>query len=762
MKFFTCFKSATKLSMILTGLGTSTFLTQDVANAWAPKKAPLMTRWAADVRPLNALPEYPRPQLVRTNWLNLNGVWEYQPGAAADAAPVGKKLVGEILVPFPVESALSGVMEHHDRLWYRRTFTVPPKWKGQRVLLNFGAVDYESEVLVNGRSFGIHKGGYLPFSYDITSALKGNGPQELIVRVFDPTDLGGQPRGKQTLSPEGIMYTPTTGIWQTVWLEPVAATSIQNLKIVPDIDTENVNLKVNTSAVDSGLKTTVVIKVLDGKKVIATREAQPNADLSIPVPHPKLWSPDTPFLYDLQVALVQDGKTIDQVRSYFGMRKISLGEENGVKKMFLNNKFVFQMGPLDQGFWPDGLYTAPTDEALRSDIEMTKKLGFNMTRKHIKVEPARWYYWTDKLGLLVWQDMPSPNSYNRKNRIRPEIDKVEYRKQLKEMVETHSNIPSIVSWVVFNEGQAKHDVMPLVEMVKAIDPTRLVNRDSGDGFSKNEDVGDIDDAHAYPAPASPKPNPTQAVVCGEYGGIGYLLKGHAWKGDGWGYTSVQTPEDLEFMYADFMALNNQYRKEGMSAAVYTQITDVEGEINGLLTYDRILKVNADLIARINRFQTLAPTYTAVVPTSEQAPQTWKYTFTKPSDGWNQKQFDDSTWQQGTGGFGKDAPNAPHIGTAWSTNDIWLRRTFNPGTLTPEQISRLVIRNYHDDEVQVFINGILAYSGRGYVNQFENKSSSLEARNSLIPNGENTLAVHCSQNRGGQYIDVGIYDRQMPR
>ncbi|BCM88434.1 beta-galactosidase BoGH2A [Abditibacteriota bacterium] len=378
-------------------------------HAWGLKRASLMTKWAAHVNPKAPLPEYPRPQLVRSQWMNLNGIWQFQPGTPGEATPTGRNLSREILVPFPVDSALSGVMGRHDRLWYRRNFTVPKKWRGQQLKINFGAVDYESEVIVNGQSVGTHTGGYEPFSYDITPYLKGDGPQELIVRVFDSTDNGGQPRGKQSLNPKGIMYTPTTGIWQTVWLEPVAKTSIDSLHMVPDIDAGVVKMLV--AAPNAGANVTATVHIKEGARVVQTIRIRPNVDVAIPVENTKLWSPESPFLYDVDVTLTDRRKAVDRVSSYFGMHKVSMGMADGFNRLLLNNKFTFQMGVLDQGFWPDGLYTAPTDEALASDVKTMKELGFNMVRKHIKVEPARWYYYCDKLGLLVWQDMPSENSY---------------------------------------------------------------------------------------------------------------------------------------------------------------------------------------------------------------------------------------------------------------------------------------------------------------------------------------------------------------
>ncbi len=725
------------------------------------KRAPLMTRFAAQVNPQKPLPEYPRPQLVRSEWLNLNGVWEYQPGAVGDAMPTNKTLSGQIVVPFPVESALSGVMEHHDRLWYRRAFTVPTKWSGRQLMLHFGAVDYEAEVIVNGKSVGIHTGGYVPFSYDITPYLQnnGNGPQELIVRVFDPTDDGGQPRGKQTLHPGGIMYTPTSGIWQTVWLEPVAPISIQDVHIVPDIDNSRVHMTVNAPSATPDTRAIITIKAAG--KVVQTLTGKCNEALTLPVPNARLWSPDSPFLYDVDVMTAQASRSLgktqsDHVTSYFGMRKISLAKVGGFQKMMLNNKFVFEIGPLDQGFWPDGIYTPPSEAALKNDIQSMKAFGFNMVRKHIKVEPARWYYWTDKLGLLVWQDMPSPNSYT--DHPQP-IDKTAYVKQLNDIVTTHWNAPSIIMWVIFNEGQGRHDTASLVDMAKKLDPSRLADRDSGSGFEKNEVVGDVEDVHSYPPPNFPPLSVDHALVCGEYGGIGYLVKGHTWRDNCGGYTNVTSTQELEDRYGEYAALLKDFRdRRGLSAAVYTQITDVETELNGLLTYDRVLKCDPAQIARANRFEYPLPTYKEIVPTSEQNAQTWKYTFTAPPGDWSRTTFDDAAWQSGAAGFGTSIPSMPKVGTAWTTPDIWLRRTFNPGNLTAEQIGQLVLRDLHDEDIEVYINGVRAYTAGGYIGEYEYKPLTSEARKALLPNAPNSLAVHVHQTVGGQYVDVGLFQR----
>ena len=569
-----------KLRLIITALCSLPLVLPAGAAEWQPAAGPLKTRWAKDVSPANALPEYPRPQLVRKDWLNLNGLWDVKLGDGTET---------RILVPFPVESALSGVMKHTERLTYHRGFEIPKAWSGQQVLLHFGAVDWETKVSLNGKELGVHRGGYDAFSYDITSALKAEGAQQLTVEVFDPTDLGGQPRGKQKLKPGSIMYTPTTGIWQTVWLEPVAPTHIEALKIIPDVDGGCLRLTVTGSG-------TVEAVASDGTKDIARASGEAGSELKLAIPNPKLWSPDAPFLYDLRVALKSNDKTVDTVTRYFGMRKIALAKDDkGVTRMMFNGKPVFQVGPLDQGFWPDGIYTAPTDEALRFDIAETKRLGFNTTRKHVKIEPDRWYYWCDKLGLLVWQDMPCGNSYTDKPQ---PIDKPLFKTGLVSMVREHWNHPSIIMWVVFNENQGQHDTEELVATVKALDSSRLVNNASG---NDDKNCGDVIDKHSYPGPESPKPEENRAAVLGEFGGLGLPVDGHTWSKKTWAYEGTKSIEGLTSGYEKLLVkaweLNAQ---AGLSAVIYTQLTDVETECNGLLTYDReINKVLPERAAAAN-------------------------------------------------------------------------------------------------------------------------------------------------------------------
>ena len=722
------------------------------AAEWKMQPCPLATTWAKEVSPDNALPEYPRPQFVRGEWVNLNGLWSC--AIKPKEAPQPTEFDGQILVPFPVESALSGVMKRVDekqRLWYRRTFEIPAKWAGRRVLLHFEAVDWEAVVSVNGKEAGTHRGGYDPFTFDITDMAKPDGPQELVVAVWDPTDTGYQPRGKQVRKPEGIWYTPTTGIWQTVWLEPVPEIRIDDLRIMPDIDKSKVKLTIDGTKLTAAHKLQAV--VLDGNIEIARATGKDNVELAIS--KPVLWSPDAPHLYELKLTLLDgDGKPVDEVSSYFGMRKISVGpDEKGVTRLLLNNKPLFQFGPLDQGFWPDGLYTAPTDKALRYDIGITKKLGFNMIRKHVKVEPQRWYSWCDKMGVLVWQDLPSGDLDAKKGKEdlerTPESVK-QYEYELTQMIATHYNSPCIVMWVPFNEGWGQFDTARIVELVRKLDPTRLVNNASG---WTDRQAGDVHDIHAYPGPASPQPEPRRAAVLGEFGGLGLPLSGHTWQAEkNWGYRSFKTPEELTEAY---LGLLSQLRlltgDPGLSAAVYTQTTDVEIEVNGLMPYDRaLIKMDADRVtAANNKLYGPPPTAKTIVPTSEREPQKWRFTTDKPADDWFQPKFDDSKWQEGPGGFGTKGTPGIIVGTEWKTSDIWLRRTVEvPAVVNP------LLRVFHDEDCEIYLNGKKAAAAEGYTTGYMFVPLSDAA--ALKP-GNNVIAVHCKQTTGGQGIDVGIVD-----
>ena len=574
-------------------------------SGWKPVPGKIQTPWAEKVNVSNPHPEYPRPQLVRGNWKSLNGLWNYAITPKQDAKP--KSYEGKILVPFAVESSLSGVGRNVGKdsvLWYHTQFSVPPSMKGKRVILHLGGVDWEAKVSVNGKEAGTHQGGNDPFSFDITSLLKRGGQQDLSIRVWDPTDEGPQPRGKQVRKPEGIWYTPVTGIWQTVWLEAVSDTYIQATKQTPDVDKGLVMVSTQVKNPRPGDR--VRISAWDGTTKVAEQEVSSGAAASLNIPQAKLWSPENPFLYKIQVAVVRGGKAVDEAKSYFAMRKSSMAADNkGIQRMLLNNQFIFQYGPLDQGWWPDGLYTAPTDEALKFDIEKTKEMGFNMIRKHIKVEPARWYYYCDSIGLLVWQDMPSGDLGNRwesrpgvagrgTEQDRSKESEGYYRKEWNAIMDALHNFPSIVVWVPFNEAWGQFKTTEITNWTMQKDPSRLVNSASGGNFFP---VGHIIDLHNYPDPAMPRPDlfgSRQALVLGEFGGLGLPVDGHVWQQkDNWGYQSFKTADDLIDRYSSFMVKMQELIRSGLSAAVYTQTTDVEIETNGLMTYDRkVIKVPA--------------------------------------------------------------------------------------------------------------------------------------------------------------------------
>jgi beta-galactosidase/beta-glucuronidase len=577
--------------------------------AWQPGDGPLKTRWAKDVSPQNALPDYPRPQFVRSEWLNLNGLWDLAitaKGAKPDS------YTNQILVPYPIESALSGMMRpvsENDRLWYRRNFDIPRKWLGRRVLLHFGAVDFEATVWVNGKRLGQHRGGYDGFSFDITDALNPSGDNELAVSVWDPTDAGTQPRGKQVRKPNSIWYTSTSGIWQTVWLEPVSAAHLTGLKIVPDLDHGAVKIQPDTPTPLIG-KFSIELAVRDGASTVASASTEPGKEVQLSVTDPQVWSPESPHLYSVVAVLKLGDRAVDRVESYFGMRKISLGKDDkGFTRLMLNNQPYFQFGPLDQGFWPDGIYTAPTDEALRFDIEMTKKLGFNLARKHVKVEPERWYYWCDKLGLLVWQDMPSGDKYIGRHDgdiTRTPESGSEFEQELKALVQGRANHPCIVMWVPFNEGWGQWDTPRIVDLLKQLDPSRLVDDASG---WVDRGVGDVMDLHRYPGPGAPEPETNRAIVLGEFGGLGLPLPGHTWQAQkNWGYRSFTNSVELTSAYLGLTEkLFPLIAEKGLSAAVYTQTTDVEIEVNGLMTYDReLVKMDWQKIAAANRGRLATP------------------------------------------------------------------------------------------------------------------------------------------------------------
>jgi hypothetical protein len=727
----------------------------------------LPTRWDTQVSPTNPLPEYPRPQMTRPQWQSLNGPWDYAlTGSTATAPPTAYG--GKILVPYPYEAALSGIGQPSipdQRLWYKRTFTVPADWRtnGRRVLLHFGAVNWDCTAFVNGQALGEHKGGYDGFEYDITPSLKP-GANELIVSAWNPVSSdnpNAQVIGKQRLHPGGVLYTAATGIWQSVWLEPVFASHIVGLKLTPDIDSKALRLTVQTEGTSSGTQVNIIIT--DGKTVVAKTGGTADQEIRIPIPRPHLWSPDDPHLYALRVSI--PGQFSDTVGSYFAMRKISLGKDTqGRTCVFLNNKYIFQVGALDQGYWPDGIYTAPTDDALRYDIDMAKQLGFNLLRKHAKVEPDRWYYWTDKLGMLVWQDIPQAFGDNF-----TDTTKQQWLTELRREIATHSNHPSIIVWTLFNEGWGQHDTEAITALARQLDPTRLINSASG-GYNQLVDgkpsgyrlptpsnLGDINDTHTYPDPTTEKQDPTRALVCGEFGGVGLRVPGHLWSSGVFGYGAPQKSgweltRRYQKLWQEAYGLRDTL---GASGVVYTQLTDVEEETNGLLTYDRaIVKPIAAIIKAANqgRFLPLPPPPPPPVghdqvPDSEDQPQTWQYTTDKPADDWAKPEFDASAWKSARAPFG----HGYTVNTDWTTDDIWLRREVTLPVTIPAKLDVVTI---HDEDVEVYVNGTLGASATGYVGEYVKLPLSEAARAALRP-GRNIIAVHCHQTVGGQVIDVGV-------
>ena len=576
---------------------------------WKPAGDKIKTDWATQIDPENVLPEYPRPIMERSEWKNLNGLWNY---AVIDkGAALPQNFEGEILVPFAIESSLSGVgrtLGEQAELVYRRDFTTPSQWRGQRVLLHFGAVDWKADVWVNDVKVGSHTGGFTTFSFDITAALNANGKNTLTVKVWDPTDKGPQPRGKQVSRPEGIWYTPVSGIWQTVWLEPVPQRYIENLRITPDIDNHRLTVEVQTSA--PAASDLLEVAVYDGEALVASAKSINGQPVEVAMPaDAKLWSPDSPNLYDLKVSLRDGKKVIDAVDSYAAMRKFSTArDKDGIVRLELNNEPLFQYGPLDQGWWPDGLYTAPTDEALLYDIQKTKDFGFNMIRKHIKVEPARWYTYCDRLGIIVWQDMPSgdrnPEWQNRKyfegtELTRTPESEATYCKEWKEIMDCLYSYPCIGTWIPFNEAWGQFKTVEIAKWTKQYDPTRLVNPASG---GNHYTCGDMLDLHNYPAPEMYLYDAQRATVLGEYGGIGLVLKDHLWEPDrNWGYVQFNSSKEATDEYVKYADMLLQLVKRGFSAAVYTQTTDVEVEVNGLMTYDRkVIKLDEKRVSEINR------------------------------------------------------------------------------------------------------------------------------------------------------------------
>lgn len=668
---------------------------------------------------------------------------------------------------FPVESALSGVgrpVSPEQALWYRTRFAAPGLERGGRLLLHFGAVDWEATVLVNGRIVGTHRGGFDPFTFDITDALQdpetGAGDNELVLRVWDPTDRGTQPVGKQSLNPHGIWYTAVTGIWQTVWLEPVPGGRVTDVDTEFTLDPATLTFTVHATAGDS-----LHINAL-GRTVLG----EPNRPSVFPLPpHAGLWDPDHPVLHDVTIELRRDGRVIDTVETYVALRTIELGpDEDGVQRLLLNGEPLFQLGLLDQGWWPDGLYTAPTDEALAFDVGAAKRMGFNTARKHVKVEPARWYHHADRLGLLVWQDFPSMATAWRAGRVHPgeddadfsPVDRDIYRRELAAMIGSLDDFSSIVAWVPFNEGWGQHDTNEILDRVAGLDPTRLVDGPSG---WQDRGAGDMHDMHAYPGPGMFPASGPRASVLGEFGGLGLPIENHTWLDKGnWGYRSYDSADALGSAYSDLISRLELLAANGLAAAVYTQTTDVEREVNGLLTYDRrVFKIDPERLREINAPVLPAPDrfgpIRRILLTAEARPRAWRYTLEQPAGDWTAPGYDDHAWERGESGFGTPGTPNTAVNTRWDTGDIWLRTTVDLPDVErsgPEG-RRLGLRIHHDEDTEVYLNGTRIFEADGYTTTYTDVLLAPGAAEALRA-GKNTLAVHTRQTGGGQYIDVGLF------
>ena len=729
-------------------------------------KYSLKTRWSAAVNPSNVWIEYPRPQMTRENYTILNGTWQYAIQSRNDGQP--KTFQGKILVPFPVESELSGVKKNvgeNNYLWYKHNFKSPSLARNERLLLHFGAVDWEAKIFVNRKEVGIHKGGFDAFSFDITDYLK-QGDQELVVRVWDPSDKGTQARGKQVSDPQGIWYTPVTGIWQTVWLEKVPVNRVEKVTAIPDIDKRTV--EVNVETVTDKSNTNVKVIALNNGKIISDTtvaiKSQSAGTATLQIPNPRLWSPDDPFLYDLKVELLSaDGKVLDRVGSYFGMRKISLGKDaKGYTRIMLNNKPLFQFGLLDQGWWPDGLYTPPSEQAMLYDVELTKKMGFNMLRKHVKVECARFYYHCDKMGMLVWQDMPNGNYFNElrieawdtTDAQRPEESAKQFEWELKRMMDQYSNNPSIVVWVPFNEGWGQYDTRRITEWVKQYDPSRLV--DSPSGWADRQ-TGDVIDVHIYPGPGMEAAEKNRAAVLGEFGGLGYPVKDHLWWDKrNWGYLTYHDKEELTVEFEKLISSLKGLIADGLSAAIYTQTTDVEGEVNGLITYDReVVKIESEKIRKMVMplYRDYWDTY-AFVRDAENDPNEWKVSTVLPSGNWTSAEYDDFHW------VSRNAPLSSFdnffldsTGT-WSEKDLFLRKEFDASALPDE----LYLKHYLPGaKAKVYLNGKLLWEHEDKGGRKRHYTSiDVSDQKALMRVGKNVLSVVLSRTRENASFDIGLY------
>ncbi len=724
-------------------------LSAQKASNWAPVEDHILTRWGKALTPETAWQEYPRPQMRRANWQNLNGLWDYTITRRNASAP--SNYSGKILVPFALESALSGVADSllpDQRLWYRRSLEVPSEWQNQRILLHFGAVDYETEVWVDNKKIGAHTGGFDPFTFDITAFVNPGKSSELRLAVWDPTDTGSQPRGKQQLKPGGIWYTPVSGIWQTVWLEATNTTAIETVDPVADIDAGTVALRTTLHNTKGGEKLKVIARL--GGEVVHEKTYNWQSSITIPVPDARLWSPDQPTLYDLELTLLQNNQSIDRIESYFAMRKVHQAQDTaGMERIFLNNQPLFQYGTLDQGWWPDGLHTPPSAEGMRYDLEVLKSMGFNMLRKHIKVEPALYYYYADSIGIMLWQDMPSGFATNvepketvgtldQEDWNRPEASAKQWETEWSRIIDHLDFFSSIVVWVPFNEGWGQFDSKRIAKWTEERDPTRLVNAISG---WTDRNVGHFYDAHQYPGPgmALPQEVPGRISVLGEYGGLGLPIKDHLWAPNArnWGYITLDDRGKIALDYQELIYHLRPMIQQGLAAAIYTQTTDVEIEVNGLMTYDReIIKIDPAFLRRIHSDLYKQPSggLEALVPDGENEARIAKITLL-------------------TG----DAERGPSVLTKIpydhpSGSTVISERSFK----LSQRLSTLVLRIHANGPTKVFLNDKLVLN-RDLRPWLHYDSYNLSEYTGHLLSGQNIIRVETENTRKeGRIFDFGLY------
>lgn len=736
---------------------------------WEPKISPILTPWGEKLDSTSVLPEYPRPQMVREEWTNLNGTWDFALTDSASMAP--EQFQEKILVPFCVESTLGGItrkVTRRDAMWYQKKLSMEKPENGQRILLHFGGVDWHTSLWVNDQLIGEHAGGYDPFYFDVTDALNKKKGQVITMKVWDPTNEGLQARGKQLLDPRGIWYTPVSGIWQTVWMETVPASHIDQVRITPDIDNQSVLVEVVIAGQEKhqGIR----VSVWDQDSCLGIQEGTEDSLFSLNIAAPRLWAPGHPHLYDLKVQLLEKDDTTDEVSSYFGMRKVEIRKDSsGINRIFLNNESFFSFGPLDQGWWPDGLYTAAADEALKYDIEVTRALGFNTARKHTKVEPARWYYWCDKLGLLVWQDMPrcagGLDPYAAEDVERPPGQEEIFRREWEAIIQDFRHFPSIIAWVPFNEGWGQFKTNEILDWTKQLDSTRLVDGPSG---WRDFGGGEMLDLHYYPGPGIAPIEENRAVVLGEFGGLKYAAPGHLWQDtNNWGYQDTESLADLNDSYEQLIRRLAPFVSKGLAAAIYTQTTDVEVEVNGLMTYDRkVIKLDTNRASKLaEMLYNQSQVFRFILPSGEQEDSImWRYTLHPPGPGWHREGFIDAHWQKGITGFGhRGKYRLFGNGNPWDTTGIWLRRDF---TMDHLPSGRLFINIISYNAVStVYVNGrkLAVFSPTENIHELVDFNTDLQL---LLRRGTNSIAVHSyskdapedrNSRKKRQFIDVGIIE-----